>query len=146
MSNNDVRREIALLEWDKVQNNANVVAGHIFLIRGWSITVFSGMVALVINNSDRNIVALALIPTILFYLLERLYSGFLSSWKERSYKIEKWLSSDMVDDFKSPMMEDQFATGNYSTVKAFEGLWRRPSAWFLFISMIITNIAVYLYL
>lgn len=53
-----------------------------FLIKGWTVTLVAALFVLSADNSDRNYVLLALIPSLLFWGLDGYYL-----WQERRFRL-----------------------------------------------------------
>lgn len=74
------RRAILIKEIDLIQDIVKRMASNSFLIKGWTVTLVSA--ALLIKGDDKHVL-LAILPTLVFWLLD---SYFL--WQERLYR---WL-------------------------------------------------------
>ena len=57
------------------------MADHTFVIKGWSITVASALVALGVQQDDSGLIILGVLPTLAFWGLDAFYL-----WQERLYR------------------------------------------------------------
>ena len=66
---------------DYIQSTITRMATNSFMIKGWSITLVSALLALSANSNDKRFILVAYYPIIMFWILD---SYFL--WQERLYR------------------------------------------------------------
>lgn len=64
-----------------VQGIINRLANNSFLIKGWSITILTGLLAVYIATSSEYFILLSIIPILIFWLLDSYYL-----WQERLFR------------------------------------------------------------
>lgn len=62
--------ESKLKHLEMIQAVINRMAGNSFLLKGWSVTLVSALLALAAANSDRRFVFVAVLPLLMFWLLD----------------------------------------------------------------------------
>lgn len=66
---------------EMIQGIVNRLAGNSFAIKGWSVTLVSALIAIAVGKSDGRFVLAALLPTIMFWILD----GYFL-WQERLFR------------------------------------------------------------
>ena len=62
--------ESKLKHLEMIQAVINRMANNSFLLKGWSVTLISALLALAAANSDRRFVFVAILPLLMFWLLD----------------------------------------------------------------------------
>ena len=62
--------ESKLKHLEMIQAVVNRMANNSFLLKGWSVTLISALLALAAANSDRRFVYVAVLPLLMFWLLD----------------------------------------------------------------------------
>jgi hypothetical protein len=62
--------ESKLKHLDMIEAVVNRMANNSFLLKGWSVTLVSALLALAAANSDRRFVFVAVLPLLMFWLLD----------------------------------------------------------------------------
>ncbi|HLD15246.1 MAG TPA: hypothetical protein VJB94_01565 [Candidatus Nanoarchaeia archaeon] len=69
--NNNLNDKVKHLEL--IQSIINRMATNSFILKGWSVTLVTGIIILSLNNSIKNFIYLGLVPTLIFWGLDAYY-------------------------------------------------------------------------
>jgi len=118
-----------------VQGIISRLANNSFLIKGWSITILTGLLAVYIATSSEYFILLSLIPILIFWLLDSYYL-----WQERLFRdlYDEIVSGEHPSDFSI-----NFDNVNVKTQKYFSVLFSK-TIFPLYASISILVIASYL--
>ncbi|MFI4861746.1 MAG: hypothetical protein ACIAXF_13830 [Phycisphaerales bacterium JB063] len=76
-----------------LHQNIAAMDGRAFQIKGWSITIFSGAVALWVTKQVDLILFSAIFSTLLFWYMDALFKSFQQRFIQRLHDIERFLES-----------------------------------------------------
>lgn len=88
--------ESKLKHLELIQNVINRMASNSFLIKGWCVTLVAALLALASQNSNTKYVIVALLPTVMFWILD---SYFLRQERlfRKLYDQVRTLNDDAID-------------------------------------------------
>lgn len=89
----DFRLEILKQEVDHLQNNIRNYNNILYVIKGWSITLFSGLVALAVQQDRSAILIAALLTIPMFWMIETFARQLQKVFIARYHKVEWFLRS-----------------------------------------------------
>lgn len=102
-----------------IQATINRLNSNSFLIKGWSVTILSALIALYVTFNNVYILLIAIIPTLIFWFLDALYLTH-----ERRFR---GLYNDVADICKKPkdikpfeMKPELYKDGIYSFFETFK--------------------------
>jgi len=93
-----------------------------FSVRGWAVSAFTAMLAVSASQKLPNLMLLAILPVVMFWLVDALYKSFQRNFMRRGREIEEYLASDRFkDDLKSravlsirvPALSAKFGTSSF---------------------------------
>lgn len=87
----DYQFEILIKEYDALQANIRNYDDILFRIKGWAITIFSGIVLLTLKERRPEYLILGAFGVILFWLLDGIFKGFQRAFIVRYNKLEHFL-------------------------------------------------------
>jgi hypothetical protein len=118
----DYKFQILMKEWDYTQTHIGRFDTIIFSIRGWAVSAFTAMIAVATTQKIPSLMLLAILPTLLFWLVDALHKTFQRNFISRGNKIERYLrSKNFLDDAKlrsdirmaTPNLSKPFGRGSY---------------------------------
>ena len=89
----DFRLEILKQEIDNLQASIRNYNNILYLVKGWSITIFSSLVALAIQQGNEKIILVSVPTALMFWLIETLARMVQRRFIARYHKIEWFLRS-----------------------------------------------------
>jgi len=90
----DFRLEILQQEIDNLQASIRNYNNILYLIKGWSITLFSGLVALALQQNNPKIILIAIPSSLMFWITETLARIVQRHFIARYHKIEWFLRNE----------------------------------------------------
>jgi len=76
-----------------IQGVINRMAGNLFFLRGWTITLIAGLFALFVKDANKNSIFIAYLPVLIFWILdgyflsqERLFRSLYDDVRKRNEK------------------------------------------------------------
>jgi hypothetical protein len=119
----DYKLEIVVKEWDYIQSHIGRYDTIIFNIRSWAVSAFTAMLAVSASQKLPALMLLAILPMLMFWLIDALHKSFQRHFMRRGGEIESYLASDnFIDDVKSrtgirivaPTLSTMFGQGSFS--------------------------------
>ena len=89
----DFRLAILKQEIDNLQASIRNYNNIMYVIKGWAITIFSGSIALAIQQDNIGILIISLLSTVMFWLIETSARQIQKHFISRYHKIEYFLRS-----------------------------------------------------
>ena len=108
-----------------IQNIITRMNSNSFTIKGWMITIVSALLALYANSSNEMFMFIAIVPTLIFWLLDAFYLT-----QERIFRC---LYNDVIYDRITPVFSMK---PKDNTVCYFEVLWSK-TIWPLYLPIIV---------
>jgi hypothetical protein len=80
----DHQLDVCLKVLDHLQSIIERLAGNSFVIKGWAVTLSSALLGFSVEDSDSAVIAyLAILPTVVFYLLDAYYLALERKFREK---------------------------------------------------------------
>lgn len=118
----DYQLEILLKEWDYAQSHIGRFDTIIFSIRSWAVSAFTAMLAVAATQGKPALMLLAIIPTMMFWLIEAFHKSFQRLYILRTREIEYYLASETFRQDAAAQTAMQFRTP--TTSERFHGRLR----------------------
>lgn len=99
--------QIAIKEWEHIRSSIQNSAESKFKIKGWAITIFSGIFALSFHLKNTEILLIAVATTILFWIFDAIHQSVQTICFKREHEIEEFLENPTDEDimgFNSPII------------------------------------------
>ena len=126
----DFRLEILKQEIDNLQSSIRNYNNILYLIKGWSITIFSGLIALAIQQNNEKIILISIPTVLMFWLIETLARIVQRHFIARYHKIEWFLRSKsrledawQKEDFHDLNFPDMIARYSVKDIKVKTSFW-----------------------
>jgi hypothetical protein len=152
----DYKIEILVKEWDAIQGAIGRFDTLAFNIKGWAISLFTAVLVVSATQRVPELMILAILPLMMFWLIDALYKSFQRRYIIRGTEIETYLSSESfvkdielrsIAHFSSPVINIQF--GSYTYLHRIGLILRSAFSWnvfLLYFSMLALCLAAYSFL
>jgi hypothetical protein len=94
----ELKYDILMKEWDHIQTNIGRLDTVNFQIRGWSTTAITGLIAVSMSQHEPNLMLLAILIVVLFWIIDSLFKSFQRVFILRDREIEEYLSSTVFTE------------------------------------------------
>lgn len=98
-----LNRKIAFLsqEMDHLKNGIYKYDDILFKVKGWSVTIFTAMIALSLKEGNWHISLISILPIILFWSMDALYKSFQRKFIVRANKIEHYIRVEFEKEYEA---------------------------------------------
>ncbi|MDW9414237.1 hypothetical protein GOB15_07155 [Sinorhizobium meliloti] len=118
----DRRLSILLKEWDHLQFHIGRLDTIAFNVRQWCVTVFTAFLGVAATLKRPEVILLALVPVVLFWLTDSLWKAIQKKFINRAWEVEQFIASEEFDravverslaSFETPLISAQFGSKTF---------------------------------
>ena len=149
----EFRQGVLLAEFNNLQQSIRHYDNILYLIKGWSITVFGGIVGFGLQQSRHNVVLFALLVILMFWLIETHAKVVQRLFIARYNKVEHFLrhksqletawAKETFSDLNFPDFTARYSVKDIKLKAGFSQCAFTPYTSVLYIMQIIIGLSVY---
>lgn len=119
----DRRLSILLKEWDHLQFHIGRLDTIAFNVRQWCVTIFTAFLGTAATLKRPEVILLAIVPVILFWLTDSLWKAIQKNFIKRAREVEQFFASEEFDravaerslaSFATPLISAQFGNKTFT--------------------------------